>query len=183
MLSQRPRSNPADSGDEGLPARREAIRERPPGILGRAEAGAIGGGRPPTSPSGRSWPRSGARAAAIASTSGNPTRRRAKPARSPTDQAREPMLAARDRRRRGRGLKSEATANRRARVDAAIVGLLFCRTCWRSTASVLSTDTDPGRVEAQPAAAAAARAPSVSDRSPFRAWSPAGTRVLGRASA
>ena len=53
------------------------------------------------------------------------------------DQARELMLAARDRRRRGRGLESEVTAARRARVDDAIVGLLFCGGLRRAAAAAL----------------------------------------------
>ena len=54
------------------------------------------------------------------------------------------MLAARDRRRRGRGLESAATAARRARVDAALVGLLFCGGLRRAEASALVwADVEP----------------------------------------
>ena len=65
------------------------------------------------------------------------------------------MLAARDRRRRGRGLESEATAARRALVDAVVVALLFVRPttagCSRTTAgrvigtSVISPCYSPSR--------------------------------------
>ena len=60
------------------------------------------------------------------------------------DQARELMLAARDRRRRGRGLESEATAARRALVDAVVVALLFCGGLRRAEASALVwADVEP----------------------------------------
>ena len=54
------------------------------------------------------------------------------------------MLAARDRRRRGRGLESAPTGARRARVDAALVGLLFCGGLRRAAASALVwADVEP----------------------------------------
>ena len=54
------------------------------------------------------------------------------------------MLAARDRRRRGRGLESASTAARRARVDAALVGLLFCGELRRAeTAALVWADVEP----------------------------------------
>ena len=60
------------------------------------------------------------------------------------DQARELMLAARERRRRGRGLESASTAARRALVDAAIVGLLFCGGLRRAEAAALVwADVEP----------------------------------------
>ena len=54
------------------------------------------------------------------------------------------MLASRDRRRRGRGLVSAATAARRARVDAALVGLLFCGGLRRAeVAALVWADAEP----------------------------------------
>ena len=66
------------------------------------------------------------------------------------DHARELMLAARDRRRRGRGLESEATAARRALVDAVVVALLFCGGLRRAEAAALVwADVEPTERDGQ----------------------------------
>ena len=66
------------------------------------------------------------------------------------DHARELMLAARDRRRRGRGLESEATAARRALVDAVVVALLFCGGLRRAAAAALVwADVEPTERDGQ----------------------------------
>ena len=126
------------AGDRGPRGRR---RRSPPYLAGRGERSKLATGRSVAAAcraAGRPDPTKTPIVAdtlrGIARQPGAATRQ----ARALTyDQAVELLIRARERRRRGRGLDSEAPAARRARVDAALVALLFCAGLRRAEASTL----------------------------------------------